>query len=322
LASVIRVVGSAVIATSCGVDLRSRISMRRLSRILAGTPDVAKVSPVLMSCAPERGSNLYFAREEFCRRTLTTDTALATPNPALSEGGTVAMLAEPFRTGTKSRSRFDAWPPSGCSSETQYEVAKLLELPRPRRALDPDLPRARVARVLGSDRCSEKPFLVNGLVASVSVPSQRYGAQKRGSCQREVYCAARVLATGATGIGRRACGSGPRQCGERGAPGPEGLPGKLPIIERWTPETVFYEGDVVTHEGATFQARRDTGQMPTHSDWICLATAGRDGKCIVVRGTHNEAAEYHRLDVVALNAAASSRSRMNPAPVPALAGNC
>jgi len=178
------------------------------------------------------------------------------------------------------------------------------------------------SRVLGSDRCSEKPFLVNGLVASVSVPSQRYGAQKRGSCQREVYCAARVLATGATGIGRRACGSGPRQCGERGAPGPEGLPGKLPIIERWTPETVFYEGDVVTHEGATFQARRDTGQMPTHSDWICLATAGRDGKCIVVRGTHNEAAEYHRLDVVALNAAASSRSRMNPAPVPALAGNC
>ena len=38
--------------------------------------------------------------------------------------------------------------------------------------------------------------------------------------------------------------------------------------------------------------------MPT---WICLATSGRDGESIAVRGTFDETADYRRLDVVALN---------------------
>src|SRR5262249_1739523 len=93
----------------------------------------------------------------------------------------------------------------------------------------------------------------------------------------------------------------------RGPPGPsgprgeEGPPGKLPLVKLWMPETVYYEGDVVAYDGGTFQAQRDTGQPPSHAHWICLAAAGRDGKAIAVRGTVNEAAEYHRLDVVALN---------------------
>jgi hypothetical protein len=93
----------------------------------------------------------------------------------------------------------------------------------------------------------------------------------------------------------------------RGPPGPsgprgeEGPPGKLPIVKLWTPETVYYAGDVVAYDGGTFQAQRDTGQPPSHAHWICLAAAGRDGKTIAVRGTFDETAEYHRLDVVALN---------------------
>jgi hypothetical protein len=86
-------------------------------------------------------------------------------------------------------------------------------------------------------------------------------------------------------------------------PGPQGErgpPGKLPLVKLWKPETVHYEGDVVAFDGGTFQARRDTGQPPSHADWICLATAGRDGKSFVVRGTFDEAAEYRCLDVVAL----------------------
>ena len=89
-----------------------------------------------------------------------------------------------------------------------------------------------------------------------------------------------------------------------GKPGPQGErgpPGKLPLVKLWKPETVHYEGEVVAYEGGTFQARRDTGQPPSHADWICLATAGRDGKSITVRGTFDEAAEYRCLDVVALN---------------------
>src|SRR5262245_30210628 len=85
--------------------------------------------------------------------------------------------------------------------------------------------------------------------------------------------------------------------GAMGPPGPsgprgeEGPPGKLPMLKLWKPETVFYAGDVIAYDGGTFQALRDTGQAPSHRDWLCLATAGRDGKSITVRGTFNETLE-------------------------------
>jgi hypothetical protein len=93
--------------------------------------------------------------------------------------------------------------------------------------------------------------------------------------------------------------------GAMGPPGPsgprgdEGPPGKLPIVKLWTPETVYYAGDVVAYDGGTFQAQRDTGQPPSHAHWMCLASSGRDGKTIAVRGTFDQSASYRRLDVVA-----------------------
>jgi hypothetical protein len=108
----------------------------------------------------------------------------------------------------------------------------------------------------------------------------------------------------------------------RGPPGPsgprgeQGPPGKLPLVKLWTPETVYYEGDVVAYDGGTFQAQRDTGQPPSHAHWICLAAAGRDGKTIAVRGTFNETAEYHRLDVVALNGGSFIALKDAPGPCP------
>jgi hypothetical protein len=108
----------------------------------------------------------------------------------------------------------------------------------------------------------------------------------------------------------------------RGPPGPsgprgeEGPPGKLPIVKLWTPETVYYAGDVVAYDGGTFQAQRDTGQPPSHAHWMCLATSGRDGKTISVRGTFNETAEYHRLDVVALNGGSFIALKDAPGPCP------
>jgi hypothetical protein len=95
--------------------------------------------------------------------------------------------------------------------------------------------------------------------------------------------------------------------GAKGPPGPagprgeQGPPGKLPMVKLWVPETVYYAGDVVAYDGGTFQAKRDTGQPPSHAHWICLATAGRDGNSITVRGTFRESAEYRQLDVVAFN---------------------
>jgi hypothetical protein len=82
--------------------------------------------------------------------------------------------------------------------------------------------------------------------------------------------------------------------GPSGPSGEQGPPGKLPLVKLWTPETVFYAGDVVAYDGGTFQAKRDTGQPPSHADWICLATAGRDGNSITVRGTFDESVSYRR----------------------------
>ena len=110
--------------------------------------------------------------------------------------------------------------------------------------------------------------------------------------------------------------------GAMGPPGPsgprgeQGLPGKLPLVKLWLPETVHYAGDVVAYDGGTFQARRDTGQPPSHADWLCLATAGRDGSSITVRGTFNETLEYCRLDVVARNGGSFVALKDAPGPCP------
>jgi hypothetical protein len=108
----------------------------------------------------------------------------------------------------------------------------------------------------------------------------------------------------------------------RGPPGPagprgeQGPPGLLAMVKLWVPETVYYAGDVVAHDGGTFQAKRDTGQPPSHADWMCLASSGRDGKSIAVRGTFDQSASYRRLDVVALNGGSFVALKDAPGPCP------
>ena len=110
--------------------------------------------------------------------------------------------------------------------------------------------------------------------------------------------------------------------GAMGPPGPsgprgeEGPPGKLPIVKLWTPETVYYAGDVVAYDGGTFQAMCDTGQPPSHAHWMCLASSGRDGKTIAVRGTFDQSASYRRLDVVAFNGSSFVALKDAPGPCP------
>jgi len=110
--------------------------------------------------------------------------------------------------------------------------------------------------------------------------------------------------------------------GAMGPPGPsgprgeQGPPGKLPLVKLWMPETVYYAGDVVAYDGGTFQAKRDTGQPPSHADWVCLAIPGRDGNSITVRGTFDETTEYRRLDVVAFNGGCFIARKDAPGPCP------
>lgn len=111
-------------------------------------------------------------------------------------------------------------------------------------------------------------------------------------------------------------GGGDGTAGASGAAGRQGPPGKLPLVKLWKPETVFYEGDVVAHDGGAFQAKRDTGQPPTHADWLCLATAGRDGSSVNIRSTFDADADYRRLDVVAFNGGSFVALKDKPGPCP------
>jgi hypothetical protein len=107
------------------------------------------------------------------------------------------------------------------------------------------------------------------------------------------------------------------ELGPRGDPGP---PGKLPSVKACEPDAVHYAGDVVVHDGSTYQAVRDTGRSPPHGkDWICLARAGRDGVDAItpsVRGTFNPNARYKRLDIVAFNKGSFIARHDDPGPCP------
>jgi hypothetical protein len=106
--------------------------------------------------------------------------------------------------------------------------------------------------------------------------------------------------------------------GKDGEPGPEGPPGKdgkLPIAREWT-NRVHYEGDVVRHNGATYQALTDTGQQPPHSDWGELASRGTDGRGFVLRGLYNATAEYRQHDIVMINRNSFAAKYDNPGECP------
>ncbi|MET4482988.1 DUF5131 family protein [Bradyrhizobium sp. F1.13.3] len=68
------------------------------------------------------------------------------------------------------------------------------------------------------------------------------------------------------------------------------------------------------------QASRDTGHVPPHPDWLCLARAGRDGEdglSIEIEGTFDPARnDYRRLSVVSLNGGSFIARRDNPGPCP------
>jgi hypothetical protein len=99
----------------------------------------------------------------------------------------------------------------------------------------------------------------------------------------------------------------------RGPAGPMGPGGKLPLAKEWTRETVFYEGSVVTYNGGSYQALRDTGEPPDNeAHWQCLAAPGRDAKSIRHRGTFKEDSEYAAFDAVALNGASFLALRDRP----------
>jgi hypothetical protein len=90
-------------------------------------------------------------------------------------------------------------------------------------------------------------------------------------------------------------------------------PAKFQTIRAWRPDTIYHEGAIVAFAGGTWQAQRDTARVPGSQDWVCLASAGHS---FTVRGTFNETAEYHLLDVVALNGGSFVALKDAPGPCP------
>jgi hypothetical protein len=118
--------------------------------------------------------------------------------------------------------------------------------------------------------------------------------------------------------GERGTDGLPGERGMDGAPGERGLegpPGKLGLARAWF-EGVHYEGDVVTHDGGTFQALRDTAKEPPHGDWSCLAARGVDGLTPEFRGAYDAEEVYRRFDVAALNGGSFVALRDAPGPCP------
>jgi hypothetical protein len=93
-------------------------------------------------------------------------------------------------------------------------------------------------------------------------------------------------------------------------------PGKLPASKIWHPETVTYEGEVTCFEGSLYQARKDTAQIPTGSDWICVARAGRDGRTPKVCGPYDARKAYAQLDIVQCDGASFVAKRDDPGECP------
>jgi len=111
----------------------------------------------------------------------------------------------------------------------------------------------------------------------------------------------------------------PGDLGAKGERGDAGPAGKLPIVRQWV-DRVYYQSDVVSHAGSTFQALRDTAREPPHDDWQCIAIAGRngnDGRSLLIRGTFDPSCEdYRELNIVVLNGASFSARRDSPGPCP------
>jgi hypothetical protein len=98
----------------------------------------------------------------------------------------------------------------------------------------------------------------------------------------------------------------------RGAAPPP--PPKFPSIQAWSADAaIYYEREIVTFNGSTYQAIKDTARAPDTSDWVCLAAAGAG---FTIRGTYDSAEEYKRFDIVIINGSSFTALKDNPGSCP------
>jgi hypothetical protein len=88
---------------------------------------------------------------------------------------------------------------------------------------------------------------------------------------------------------------------------------RLWVRKIWQEDCVYYEGDCVAFNGSLFQAQCDTGKSPLFSKhWLCLATAGVDGRPIRHRGEFAADVEYREHDAVLVDGSSFVALRDDP----------
>jgi hypothetical protein len=87
------------------------------------------------------------------------------------------------------------------------------------------------------------------------------------------------------------------------------LPAKFPSVQTWSEDLIYHSGEIVAFAGGCWQAAKDTARVPGTKDWVCLAASGNS---LSPRGTYDGNAEYHYLDVVALNGSSFVALKDNP----------
>lgn len=93
---------------------------------------------------------------------------------------------------------------------------------------------------------------------------------------------------------------------------------KFPAAGAWD-DRVHYEGSVVAHNGATWQATKDTAREPPHEDWAILAApgaAGADAYAGEVCGLWQPDGTYRKHDLVAFGGSEWRARRDDPGPLP------
>lgn len=93
---------------------------------------------------------------------------------------------------------------------------------------------------------------------------------------------------------------------------------KFPPVAAWD-DRVHYEGSVVAHNGATWQATRDTAREPPHDDWAILAAPGVPGPAPYVGevcGLWEVGRDYHKFDLVTFNGSEWRARVDNPGKLP------
>lgn len=103
--------------------------------------------------------------------------------------------------------------------------------------------------------------------------------------------------------------------GTDGKDGAQGAPGAFPIPRAWK-AAIHYAGQIVTHDGSTWQASKDTAAAPPHEDWSLIAQRGADAPVGEVRGLYDPQANYRRFDLVSKDGAEWRAKHDDPGPLP------